>query len=268
MPVPPHRKRQAKQLKLRVIKGGRATLERELLWLIVLGGDEVRREAPAHGGRESWADGGRRRWQLTFVGDADWQSAVLGEDCRRSVQDCLPPFDFGLSNDAGCRKQPLAISSANGRSTSKLDVRRARHGSRPPATRHARDDDERATASEGRELALPTQRRHTCRSKADAQISRNVQVEWTSRPPFAVIQISRERDIPATGKRTLSTLWSWCGSRNAFVRPGRWPARRPSWSGFRHLPRPPKAPATPAASLGLREVKGVKQVVRGSVSTS
>jgi len=45
MPVPPHRKRQARQLKLRVIKGGRATLERELLWLIALGGDEVRREA-------------------------------------------------------------------------------------------------------------------------------------------------------------------------------------------------------------------------------
>ena len=94
MPVPPHRKRQAKQLKLRVIKGGRATLERELLWLIVLGGDEVRREAPAHGGRESWADGGRRRWQLTFVGDADWQSAVLGEDCRRSVQDWVLSLGF------------------------------------------------------------------------------------------------------------------------------------------------------------------------------
>lgn len=45
MPVPPHRKRQAKRLKLRVIKGGRATLERELLWLIALGGEEVRREA-------------------------------------------------------------------------------------------------------------------------------------------------------------------------------------------------------------------------------
>lgn len=45
MPEPPHRKRQAKQRKLRVIKGGRATLERELLLLIALGGDEVRREA-------------------------------------------------------------------------------------------------------------------------------------------------------------------------------------------------------------------------------
>jgi hypothetical protein len=95
-----------------------------------------------------------------------------------------------------------------------------------------------APAGKRRLFTAHTQRRHTCRSKADAQISRNVQVEWTSRPPFAVIQITRERDIAATGKRTLSTL-SWCGSRNAFVRPGRWPARRPSWSGFRHLPRLP-----------------------------
>lgn len=62
---------------------------------------------------------------------------------------------------------------------------------------------------------LSTQRRHTCRSKADAQISRKVRVEWTIRPPFAVIQVSRVREIPANGKRTLSTLWSWYGSRNA-----------------------------------------------------
>jgi hypothetical protein len=35
----------AKQPKLRVIKGGRAAMERELLWLAALDGDEGRREA-------------------------------------------------------------------------------------------------------------------------------------------------------------------------------------------------------------------------------
>ena len=46
---------------------------------------------------------------------------------RSSLEDCLRSFGFGLPNDAGCRKQTMAMFSANGRSTLELDVRRP-HG--------------------------------------------------------------------------------------------------------------------------------------------
>ena len=43
-----------------------------------------------------------------------------------SASDCLLPFDFDLPNDAGYRRRTLAVFSANGRSTSELDVRGGR----------------------------------------------------------------------------------------------------------------------------------------------
>jgi len=62
--------------------------------------------------------------QSSPTGHAAVPSVVIAR--RLSLQDCLLPFDFRLPNDAGCRKETLAVFRLTDRSTLEAVIGRTR----------------------------------------------------------------------------------------------------------------------------------------------